>query len=147
MKKRRVIGLCTFLLCFSLAACSVGPETEQIGERTSKRVSYRWNDGDNNYARQNPNIRVGNPTPTTLNNDGRRMKLAAESVDGVAKANVYIVGGNALIGLTIDRSESRARALAIEDDVRRQLRALMPRYAVYVTSSARSFLMMRGNFR
>lgn len=138
-----------FLLIWALAACAADDQAQEreddsfthTGVRAPEErdVRYPRTDGDNNYSRQNPNIRVGDPTPRTVSADARRMEQAAENVDGVEDATVVILGGNALVRIDLAPHVARSRAPAIEEEVARQLFDIVPRYEFRVSSDERLF--------
>lgn len=152
-KQKGLAPFCAVVLSLLLVACAAGgqgadrgADIERTGVRDADRddMRYQWNDGDNNISRQNPNIRVGDPNPRTLNADARRMEEAAEKVEGVEEATVVIAGGNALVRIDIDRDLDRAQARAIEEEVERRLFALVPRYEFRVTTDGEMFDQLRN---
>lgn len=126
--------------CLPLTACGMNGNTQDgaapndtgLGNTDTR---YRMTDGDNNYTRQNPNIRANDPTPITNQSEARRMEQAAEQVSGVTHATVRIVGGRALIRLTVDRGLDRDDATAVVNEVQRQLSIFMPRFDIHVSAN------------
>lgn len=141
--------LCTVFLFMSLAACTADNQAgdgrdnglHRTGARDSQteEIRYQRNDGDNNFSKQNPHIRVGDPNPRTVEAETRRMERAAENVDGVEDATVVIAGGNAFVRIDIARDVHKSRAPALEEEVAQQLFDIIPRYQYRVTTDGRLF--------
>lgn len=147
--------LCVIFLVFSLVACTANLDN-QATDRDSEALRdtgvhdpdasdfrYQWNDGDHNFSRQNPNIRVGNPNPRTLDAEARRMEQAAEGVDGVHHATVVIRGGTAMVGLDLSDTLEPSRVDRVAAEVKRRLSALVPRYRVHVTVDDAAYRELR----
>lgn len=141
-RKKGLAVICVIALCFSLSACAAGPNLGDGGvniDRTTARKSgvntyrYQRNDGDNNISRQNPHLRIGDVS-RSKNVESRRMEQAAESISGVASAKAVIAGGRATVRLNIAPGMDRSQVQVIEQEVLRQLVALMPRYEFRVTA-------------
>lgn len=151
---RSHVVLCVVFLIFSLAACTGNNNqtTDRDGEALrdagvhdpdASDFRYQWNDGDHNFSRQNPNIRVGNPTPRTLDAEARRMEQAAERVDGVHNATVVIRGGTATVGLEVNDALDQTQVNAVAAEVERRLSSLVPRYRVHVAADEEAYHELR----
>lgn len=124
---------------FFLTACAALPQPGDGGHAgqptTNDANIYRFqrSDGDNNFSRQNPNIRVGD-NARSIQNEVRRMEQTAKSVNGVADARAIIAGGHAFVRLHIDSARHQSEAPAIEQEVLNQLAASIPRYEFRVAA-------------
>lgn len=147
--QKGIAVICTVFLFMSLAACTADNQARdrgddglhQAGVRDSEIADMRYqrNDGDNNFSRQNPHIRVGDPNPRTIEAESQRMEHASENVAGVEDATVVIAGGNAYVWIDIARDVHRSRTSVLEEEVARQLSDIIPRYQYQVTTDGRLF--------
>ncbi|OYD07993.1 hypothetical protein [Paludifilum halophilum] len=133
-----VLGL---LLLFS--ACTgplqqgkeVSPGTKNEKGYRFRTDSYRYmhDDGEFGVKNSNPNLAIGEWSNSSKgDNPTRRMRQAAEQVEGVQDVRVNVTGGHAALQVTPERNVPSERYGELQEKVLRRVSFEMPRYEIRV---------------